>query len=76
MSFLENQNLVPRGNEKSPRDDYIVPRMTTHNCALKGLKTVDLGTSGPVVIRPQPTSEEFVVKEENVSDDDDFFVQN
>ena len=39
-------------------------------------KTVYLGTSAPVVIRPQPTTEEIVVKEENVSDDDDFFVQN
>ena len=39
MSFLENQNLIHRENEKSLRDDYIVLRMTTHNsaCALKGL---------------------------------------
>jgi len=38
-SFLENPNLVPGENDKSPRDDYIDPRMTTHNsaCALKGL---------------------------------------
>jgi len=41
MSFLENQNLVPGENEKSPRVDYIDPRMTTHNsaCALKGLSS-------------------------------------
>ena len=31
--------IIPRENEKSPRDDIIVPRMTTYNsaCALKGL---------------------------------------
>ena len=73
-SFLEKEMFFPGENEKSPRNFYIVPRVTTHNSARvingltsrpkKGSKLYSKQTrvsfnNGPVNCRVQPSGSGF-----------------